>query len=288
MKHIAVVVPAKDEEATIGELLDRIDGVRVSGCELRPIVVDDGSTDRTAEIARERGADVVPHAQNRGVGAAVRTGLRTAVERGADAVAYLDADLEYYPEDIPRLVEPVLAGRANYVLGSRFLDGVRGMKFYRRIGNHAFTLLLVLLTRSRMTHGQTGMRAFSREAAAMAEIIHDYNYAQVLTLDLLRKGCTFEEVPVRYRLREHGKSFISWRYPARVLPAIWRESRAPERLTPLSTSQPLSLRTSPAASRKEYRRPPADLRPQPLDRRLCPFPTSPPRHLAQAARQRPT
>ena len=58
----------------------------------------------------------------------------------------------------------------------------------------------------------------------MAEIIHDYNYAQVLTLDLLRKGCIFEEVPIRYRLREHGKSFISWRYPARVLPAIWRES----------------------------------------------------------------
>ncbi len=227
MKHLAVVVPAKDEEATIAELLNRIDGVRVPGCELRAIVVDDGSTDRTAEIARERGADVFRHPENRGLGAAVRTGLRVAVERGADVVAYLDADLEYYPEDIPCLVEPVLAGRVDYVLGSRFLGGVRGMKLYRRIGNHAFTLLLVLLTRCRMTDGQTGMRAFSRKTAAMAEIIHDYNYAQVLTLDLLRKGCTFEEVPVRYRPREHGKSFVSWRYPARVLPAIWRESRAP-------------------------------------------------------------
>jgi len=113
------------------------------------------------------------------------------------------------------------------VLGSRFLGGVGGMRFYRRIGNHAFTFLLVLLTRRRMTDGQTGMRAFSREAAAAAEIIHDYNYAQVLTLDLLRKGCAFEEVPIRYYLREHGASFICWRYPAKVLPAIWRELRAP-------------------------------------------------------------
>ena len=227
MKRLAVVVPAKDEEATIGELLDRIGVVRVPGCELRAVVVDDGSIDRTAEIAREWGADVVRHPENMGLGAALRTGLRTAVERGADAIAYLDADLEYYPEDIPRLVEPVLAGRADYVLGSRFLGGVRAMRFHRRMGNHAFTLLLVFLTRRRMTDGQTGMRAFSREAAAAVEIVHDYNYAQVLTLDLLRKGCTFEEVPIRYRLREHGASFVCWRYPAKVLPAIWRELRAP-------------------------------------------------------------
>ena len=230
MKLLAVVVPAKDEEATIGELLDRIARVQVPGHELHVIVVDDGSTDRTAEIARARGAAVISHEENRGLGAAVRTGLRAAVERGADIVAYLDADLEYHPEDIPRLVEPVLAGRADYMLGSRFSGrdrGVRGMRLYRRIGNRAFTLLLVLLTQRWMTDGQTGMRAFSREAAAAAEIIHDYNYAQVLTLDLLRKDFAFEEVPIRYNIREHGASFISWRYPARVLPAIWRELQTP-------------------------------------------------------------
>jgi glycosyltransferase involved in cell wall biosynthesis len=155
-------------------------------------------------------------------------GIRTAVGSGADLVAYLDADLEYRPEDVPHLVEPVLAGRADYVLGSRFLGGGAGkMKLYRWVGNHFFTLLLVALTRRWMTDGQTGMRAFSREAAASAEILHDYNYAQVLTLDLLRKGFAFKEVPIRYSLREHGASFISWRYPAKVLPAIWRELRAP-------------------------------------------------------------
>ncbi len=227
MKLLAVVIPAKDEEATIGELLDRVASVRVPGYRLRTFVVDDGSTDETAGIARGRGATVVGHPENRGLGAAVRTGLRVAVEAGASLVAYLDADLEYCPEDIPRLVRPILDGRADYVLGSRFKGGVRRMKPYRRVGNHAFTVLLMLLTGRAMTDAQTGMRAFSREAAAAAEIIHDYNYAQVLTLDLLRKGFAFEEVAIRYSLREHGASFVNWRYPAKVLPAIWRELRTP-------------------------------------------------------------
>ena len=230
MNPIAVVIPAKDEEATIGELLDRVARVRVPGHTLRPIVVDDGSTDRTPGIARERGAHVVSHPANRGLGAAVRTGLRAAVEAGAAAVAYLDADLEYLPEDIPRLLEPVLAERADYVLGSRFLgeaSGVRGMSLHRRLGNYAFTALVALLTRRRVTDGQTGMRAFSLGAARRAEIIHDYNYAQVLTLDLLRKDMRMEEVPIRYRVREHGESFVRWSYPAKVLPAIWRELRSP-------------------------------------------------------------
>ena len=227
MSRIAVVIPAKDEGATIGALLDGVSKVSVPGHDLHPIVVDDGSTDATAAIARGRGAEVVTHPGNRGLGAAVRTGLRAAVASGAIAVAYLDADLEYAPGDIPKLVEPVISGRADYVLGSRFRGGVRGMRLYRRIGNYAFTALLVLLTGARITDGQTGMRAFSREAADRAEIVHDYNYAQVLTLDLLRKGFRLEEVPIRYRVREHGESFIRWSYPAKVLPAIWREMRSP-------------------------------------------------------------
>lgn len=225
MSRIAVVVPAKDEEQTIGALLDGISAVVVPGHDLHPIVVDDGSADGTAAIALRRGATVVAHRENRGLGAAVRTGLGSAVASGAVAVAYLDADLEYSPADIPKLLEPVLSGRADYVLGSRFLAGVRGMRLHRRLGNYAFTALLAALTRTRMTDGQTGMRAFSREAACRAEIVHDYNYAQVLTLDLLRKGFRLEEVPIRYSVREQGESFVRWSYPAKVLPAIWRELR---------------------------------------------------------------
>jgi glycosyltransferase involved in cell wall biosynthesis len=227
VRLLAVVVPARNEEATIAELLGRISAVEVPGHETRTFVVDDGSTDRTVEIARRMGAAVVRHPANLGLGAAVRSGLRAAVEAGAVVVAYLDADLEYAPEDIPVLVGPILAGSAQYVLGSRFRGGVPGMRMHRLLGNCAFTALMVLLTGRWMTDGQTGMRAFSREAAARAEIIHDYNYAQVLTLDLLRKGFVMREVPVRYRRREHGESFVRWSYPIKVLPAILREMRSP-------------------------------------------------------------
>ena len=228
---LAVVVPVKDEEETIGELLDRISTVRVPGRELRTFVVDDGCIDRSAEIAGARGATVIRHPYNRGLGAAVRTGLRTAVEAGAVAVAYLDADLEYFPEDIPNFSwNPCWrAGRTTYSEAG-FGAGYGGMKLHRRLGNYAFTALLVALTRRFMTDGQTGMRAFSREAADRAEIIHDYNYAQVLTLDLVRKGFRIKEVPIRYRVREHGESFIRWSYPAKVLPAIWRETEKSLRL----------------------------------------------------------
>ncbi|MGI8909320.1 MAG: glycosyltransferase family 2 protein [Rubrobacteraceae bacterium] len=227
MRLLAVVVPAKDEEATVGELLARAACVRVPGYELRAFVVDDGSSDRTAEISERHGAIVIRHPANRGLGAALRTGLRAAVEAGADAVVYLDADLEYSPEDIPRIMEPLISGRADYVLGSRFPRGAPGMKPHRWIGNHVFTALLSLLAGRRIFDGQTGMRAFSREAADVAEIVHDYNYAQILTLDLLRKGMRMEEIPVSYRVREHGESFVNWSYPAKVLPAIWRELRSP-------------------------------------------------------------
>lgn len=225
-KLLVVVIPALDEEATIGNLLARVYRQEVARHGVQVIVVDDGSTDRTAEISAKAGATVISHPENRGLGAAVRTGLRAAVEAGADAVVYLDADLEYYPEEIPYLVEPILRGRADYVLGSRFkVGGAKGMKLHRRVGNAVFTRLLGLLSGRRISDGQTGMRAFGREAASAAEIVHDYNYAQVLTLNLLSKGFRLEEAPIRYRTRRHGSSFVDWRYPFKVLPAILREIR---------------------------------------------------------------
>lgn len=232
MKKLTVIVPAYNEEANIGELLSRIKLVEVDGCDLDMVVVDDGSTDATCRIAGESGAKVVAHAENRGLGAAVRTALSEAVYGGADVVAYLDADLEYSPEDIPGLVEPVLCGRADYVLGRRIGRRGSGMRLYRRVGNVAFSVLLSVLAGRWIEDGQTGMRGFSRAAASEAEVIHDYNYAQVLTLDLLGKGFRMEEVAISYRVREHGESFVDWRYPMKLLPAIWREvvgvGRAPE------------------------------------------------------------
>jgi hypothetical protein len=142
---------------------------------------------------------------------------------------YLDADGEYFPEDVPAVVAPVLAGTADYVVGSRFAGDIRRMLPHRRLGNVVLTRWVRWLTRRRdLTDGQSGFRAFSPAAAADGEVVHDYNYAQVLTLDLLAKGYTYAEVPISYTFRESGTSFVRLgRYLRRVVPAVHRELNSP-------------------------------------------------------------
>ena len=219
-RPVVVIVPAYNEAESLPATLDRIP--RCERPELRVVVVDDGSSDGTAAVAHQHGADVVvSHQRNRGLGAALRTGLATANELDARAAVYVDADGEYPPEQIPDLLAPIEAGEADYVLGSRYLGHRTGQSVFRLVGNLAFTGLLSLASGRRITDGQTGFRAFSRRALECAEVIHDYNYAQVLTLDLLKKGMRMREVPVSYARRTEGSSFIGpnylWRVPSGML-----------------------------------------------------------------------
>ncbi|MBA0124349.1 flippase-like domain-containing protein [Haloechinothrix sp. YIM 98757] len=224
---VVAFLPVHDEAASIGRVLARLPE-RVAGRPLTVVVVDDGSADDSAERAAGAGATVVAHPVNRGLGAAVRTGLAEAVAQRPAAVVYLDADGEYFPEDIDSVAGPVLAGAADYVVGSRFAGEIRRMLPHRRLGNRVLTVWVRWLTRRRdLTDGQSGYRAFSPEAAAAAEVVHDYNYAQVLTLDLLAKGFAYAEVPIRYTFRDTGTSFVKLgRYLRRVIPAVHRELNA--------------------------------------------------------------
>ena len=127
---------------------------------------------------------------------------------------------------------PILAGRADYVAGSRFAGMPRRMLPHRWVGNRVLTIGVCALVRRwgvyDLTDAQSGYRALSPEAAAAAEIVHDFNYAQVLTLDLLAKGFRYAEVPISYGFRRHGQSFVRLGpYLRRVVPAVWRELRAP-------------------------------------------------------------
>jgi uncharacterized membrane protein YbhN (UPF0104 family) len=226
---VVVMIPAYDEEAAVGRVVDRVPH-SCAGRRVEVIVVDDGSTDRTAAVAVAAGATVVRQPGNLGLGAAVRRGLAESTARGPAAVVYLDADGEYFPEDIPAVVAPVLGGTADYVVGSRFRGDIRRMLPHRRAGNLLLTWWVRWLTRRRdLTDGQSGFRAFSPAAAADGEVGHDYNYAQVLTLDLLGKGYAYAEVPISYAFRESGTSFVRLgRYLRRVVPAVHRELNGPQ------------------------------------------------------------
>jgi uncharacterized membrane protein YbhN (UPF0104 family) len=220
---ILLFMPAYNEERSVGACIARAPS-HMLGHPVQTLVIDDGSSDHTGAVAAAAGADVLSLGQNRGLGAAVRVGLAEGVTRSAAAVAFCDADGEYPPEELATLVGPIIAGEADYVTGSRFLGRIDHMRPHRRLGNIVLTRLLSLAARRKITDGQTGYRAFSPTAAADAEVIHDFNYAQVLTLDLLAKGYRHREVPISYRFRTEGESFIKLgNYLRNVGPAVYRE-----------------------------------------------------------------
>lgn len=224
---VVLFLPAHDEEASVGDVVRRVPP-SVCGRPVRCLVVDDGSSDATAAVATAAGAEVVSVSPNRGLGAAVRRGLSEAVDRGAAVVAFCDADGEYAPEELETLVAPVLAGEADYVIGSRFTGEIRRMLPHRRLGNIVLTAWTRWVSREPLTDGQSGYRVLSRAAATEAHLEHDFNYAQVLTLDLLARGFRYAEVPIGYAFRQQGRSFVRLgRYLRRVVPAVWRVVNRP-------------------------------------------------------------
>jgi uncharacterized membrane protein YbhN (UPF0104 family) len=221
---IVLFLPAHDEEASVAAVVRRAPS-SVAGHPVVVVVIDDGSVDATAAKAAGAGASVLSSPRNEGLGAAVRRGLRHgADDLHAAAVVFCDADGEYAPEELDRMVQPVLDGTADYVVGSRFAGRIDHMRTHRRVGNIVLTRALRFCARAPITDGQSGYRALSPGAARDAEVVHDYNYAQVLTLDLLAKGYVYAEVPISYQFRSTGRSFVRLgRYLRRVVPAVYRE-----------------------------------------------------------------
>lgn len=223
---IVLFLPAHNEAASVGSVVRRVPKT-VAGHPVVCLVVDDGSTDETSYEAEAAGATVVGLGENRGLGAAVRVGLDESLRYDPVAVAFCDADGEYAPEELEIMVGPVLEGRGDYVVGSRFDGRIDRMLPHRRIGNLVLTWLLSWVARRGISDGQSGYRAFSPRAAAAAEVIHDFNYAQVLTLDLLAKGMRYVEVPISYSFRRTGQSFVELgSYLRAVVPAVYREVNA--------------------------------------------------------------
>ena len=219
---MVLFLPARDEAPRLAAVIDRAPAV-VHGRPVVVLVVDDGSTDGTADVARAAGARVVDGG-GRGLGNAVRVGLAEAVLLGAAVVAFCDADGEYDPAELPLLAGSILDGHADYVVGSRFAGRIGHMRPHRRFGNRVLTRWVRWTTRLPVTDGQSGFRALSPAAAQGAELVHDYNYAQVLTLDLVGKGYRYAEVPISYAFRQSGESFVKLgRYLRNVVPAVWRE-----------------------------------------------------------------
>jgi glycosyltransferase involved in cell wall biosynthesis len=209
-----VFIPAWNEEASVTEV---IADVRKYLPDADVLVVDDGSTDATAQRARETGALVASLPFNQGLGAALQTGYLYALRHGYDACAHLDADGQHPAEEVARLLAEVTADRADLVIGSRYhAKGLPAASdeyrptLSRRIGTSVFRFFLTLATRQRFTDTTSGMRAANRRVMALFSQHYSPDFAEIESLQLaVRQGLRVEEVPVRMLERSGGSSFLT-------------------------------------------------------------------------------
>lgn len=220
--QLSIVIPAYNEQNTLEEIVQRVERVPV---DKEIIVVDDCSQDGTAQIA-ERLASAgrirfFRHEQNQGKGAALRTGFREA--RG-DMVIVQDADLEYDPAEIPRLMEPILADKADVVFGSRFAGGEshRVLYFWHSIGNRALTVASNMMTDLNLTDMETCYKLFKREVLQKITIEEDrFGFEPEITAKVARAGCRIYEIGISYSGRTYaeGKK-IGWRDGVRAIQVL--------------------------------------------------------------------
>jgi glycosyltransferase involved in cell wall biosynthesis len=203
---IAVTLPAYNEEATLGEVIREIPR-KIGDSSTRIVVVDDGSTDHTAQAARAAGADLVlRHRVRLGLAKTFADGLIAGLKTGADVIVNMDADGQYEAEQISDLVQPIMRGDADIVLGSRFKGFIEQMSSGKRIGNILMTRMTSLLAGVRFSDAQTGFRAISRDAAMRLNVLGDYTYVQETLIQAAHKGLRITEIPVNFRKRADGES----------------------------------------------------------------------------------
>jgi len=210
---LSIVVPVFNERPTIAEIIRRVRVVDV-GMDKEIIVVDDGSTDGTREILQALALPelkVVLQERNLGKGAALRTGFAAA---GGDIILVQDADLEYDPQEYPRLLEPILDGRADVVYGSRFLGGPhRVLYFWHYVGNRFLTTFSNMLSNLNLTDMETCYKVVRREVLGKIKLKSShFGFEPEITMKLAKLGCRVYEVPISYSGRDYaeGKK-IGWK-----------------------------------------------------------------------------
>ena len=204
----AAIVPAYNEAHSIAGVVAEL---RATQPELEIVVIDDGSTDETAAVARRAGAQVVQLPFNLGIGGAVQTGIEWARRRGCGLAVQVDGDGQHDPGQIDRLLHPILAGNADVVVGTRFAgEGMYRPSVARRIGIGVFAGLVSLIVRQRVTDTTSGFRAMNERAIELFAEEYPYDYPEVeATVLIFRHRLRLVEVPVTMRQRETGRSSIT-------------------------------------------------------------------------------
>ena len=225
---LLVVIPCLNEEKTVGRVAAAVPRQITGIGKIEVLVIDDGSTDSTAEQAREAEATVISHPENLGLGLTFQEAVRVALSKNVDVMVNIDGDGQFNPADIAKLTASIIDGRAHMVTASRFLDPqlVPDMPAVKRWGNRGVARIVWLLTGRRFRDVSCGFRAFSKEALLRMNLFGSFTYTQETFLDLIFKNLEVLEIPVKIRgTREFGSSRMASsipRYAARSLQIMLR------------------------------------------------------------------
>jgi glycosyl transferase family 2 len=202
---IAILIPAYNEADNVGVVLDQMPA-EVCGVRTEVLVVDDGSRDGTGDVAAEHGALVARHVTNRGGGAALRTGYRLMVESGADIVVTLDADGQHRPDEMERLVKPIVDGEVDVAHGSRVLGHADRNHFARELGIVFFNRLVSFITRTHVTDCSNGYRAVRTRVLPQLVLRQEQFHTSEFMIEAIKRGIPAREVPITVDQRLHGHS----------------------------------------------------------------------------------
>jgi len=210
---IAVLIPSFNEAENLQELLPRIPQ-EISGEKFAVLVVDDGSDDTTYMIASESGAFAVRNPIHRGGGAALRLGYDLLKKAGVKICVTMDADGQHNPEEIPKLISPIMQNQYDIVIGSRILGGREKDSRVRLIGVHVFSFIINRLLGTKITDPSSGFRAFRMDALSSIYLYEDQYHTSELIINATKKGLSIGEVPITIHRRKFGKSKKGkdWKY----------------------------------------------------------------------------
>ena len=220
--NIVITIPAYNEEKSIGKVIDDIKKT-MSSKRYKILVVNDGSIDNTANIAKEHGAHVYSHQKNQGLAQSFKTEMIESLKLNPDVIIHTDADGQYLASDIPKLLNEIENGY-DLVLGSRFKGKIESMPLIKRIGNKLFSKTISHITNLKISDAQTGFRAFKKEVAEKIKIISTYTYTQEQIIKAVKQNFKIKEVPVYFAKREGHSKLIKnpFNYAVRVWINLFR------------------------------------------------------------------